>query len=211
MAYDLAGLREEVLFKLQHHDRFTDADVNLALNRGIDQLVIYGSENYEVWESVPPPDPNDASKLAVEYTLPTDLLYLKSVSFDSRPLKQLSQPEFVNTGGELVTDTGAPIYYYIRANLYLNLYPRPLEAKKVQIYYLQKPTDLSADADVPVINRVYSDALVSYACYWLLRGQPEEDERANRFLNDYQGQRVESRVNLHKNSVFKTQRTKGRR
>lgn len=209
MAYDLAGLRDEVKFKLQNHDRFTDDDVNLALNRGIDQIILFASENYSVYEATVPPDPTDASKLAMEFGLPDDLLYLKSVSWDGNPLKQLTQQEFVNTRAEFGQAQGRPYYYYVRSNGWINLWPRPQDSdKKVQIYYLQKPTDLSADTDAPAFGRQYSDALVAYACYWLLRGQPEEADRSQMFLVDYERERVRAKTSLHKNSTFKTRRVR---
>lgn len=216
MAYNLAGLREEVLFKLQHYERFTDEVVDLAINRAIDEVVMFGSENYAVYEINPPPDPADPSKLAFRWPLPDDLIYLKSVSFDGVPLKQLSQSQYIETTAEFSIAEGLPIYYYVLANSIINVWPRPdikNQVKKFQIYYLQKPADLVNDEDVPVIGRIYSASIISYACYWLLRGQPvdgtyADDPRANQFLRDYENQKAEARFELHRNSTFRTRRTR---
>jgi hypothetical protein len=209
MAYDLAGLRAESKFKLQNHDRFTDGDVDLAINRGIDQLVLFCSENYDVYNANAPLDPDGSGRLAMEFGLPSDTLYVKSVAWEGVPLKQLTQGEFISTRAEFGTAVGTPDRYYIRAVRWLNLFPRPeSDTQTAQIYYLKKPADLVADDAVPALGREYSDALVAYTCYWLLRGQPEEETRSQMFLADYERERVRTKTNLHKNSIFKTRRVR---
>lgn len=212
MAYDLAGLREEVLFKLQNHDRYTASICNLAINRGIDDLVLFISEDYGVYEALPPVDAADSSLYAIEFPLPADLFKLKSVSWDGEPISQLTQKEFVNTTAEFATGQGDPQYYYIRArsgrNKFLNVWPRPSTQKTVQIYYVAKPADLALDADVPVLDRAFSAPIVLYACWWLLIGQPEEEKRAGIFEAEYLAKRAEAYSNIRASNVYRTQRAR---
>lgn len=209
MAYNTAGLLEDVGFKLQNAARYT-RDVKLdGLNRGIEKLIMYASEDYDVREVTTPVDPTGVFAFAMEWPLPTDLLYLESVSVFGIPLTRCSQPEFVRTRAEFsLAMARIPTIYYVRANRFLNVYPRPSVENTVQIYGLFKPADLVNDDDPIPLDRLYSDALVSYAAWWCLQGQTEEGPRSAQFAADYMAQRSEAKFNKTQNTDHSVQNVK---
>lgn len=201
MAYDTAGLLADVAFKLQNAPRYTRAIRLDGLNRGIEKLVMYASEDYDVREATNPVDPSGVYPFAMEWPLPSDLLYLESVSCWGYPLKPVSQPQFVATRAEQSTARASvPSIYYVRAGRFLNVYPRPSQAYTYQIYGLFKPADLVNDTDAIPLDRLYSDALVSYAAWWCLQGQTEEAVRIAQFQQDYLTQRAEAKFNKTQNT-----------
>lgn len=211
MAYNLAGLRASVLFRLQGHDRFTSAVVDDAINKALDDLKIFDSDDFDVDNCNVPVDPADTSRLTMEWPLPDNCLYVKSVTFDGVPLDPLPHNLFINTGTEVRTPerNGFPRYFYIRKNSFINLFPRPSisdATKTVQVYSVKKDPDLAADGAVPTTKRVYTICVEFFACWYLLQGQPEEDERASNFLKSYLRLRSEAKFNLDKNTPFQTQR-----
>ncbi len=197
MGYDTAGLLADVAFKLQNNPRYTRTVRLDGLNRGIEDLILWASEDYDVREiPTTPLDPTGLNTYAMEWPLPTDTLYLASVSVEGFPLRLVSQQQYVATRGEQTRVQAAdPDIYYVRAGLYLDVYPRPSMSKPWQIYGLFKPADLALDTDPIPLARVYSAAIVSFACWWCLQGQTEEAGRLEMFLKDYTRQRAEAKFN----------------
>lgn len=74
------------------------------------------------------------------------------------PFNQLraNQPDFDLIGA------GVPERYYIKANQ-IGLWPAPNAVYTISIDYYKLPTELSADADTPIIPISYREALVQYA------------------------------------------------
>lgn len=74
------------------------------------------------------------------------------------PFNQLlaSQPD-LSTIGQSV-----PRNYYLRAGK-IGFWPTPNGTDTVSIVYYKNPTELSADADEPIIPKTYREALVQYA------------------------------------------------
>ena len=182
-----------------------------GLNRGIEDLILWASEDYDVREVLTPPDPTGVGVYAMEWPLPADILYLASVSVEGYPLKPVSQTQFVSTRAEQTqVQAGEPTIYYVRAGLFLNVWPRPALQKKWQIYGLFKPADLVNDTDPIPLTRVYSAALVSYSCWWCLKGQTQEENRIASFLGNYQRQRAEAKFNKTASIVHSVADTKPR-
>lgn len=212
MAYDTAGLLEDVWFKLQHNARYTRAVRLDGLNRGIEKLLMYASEDYDVREIQTPIDPTGVATYAMEWPLPPDILYLASVSVEGFPLKLVSQNQFVSTRGEQSQlQSPDPSIYYVRSGLYLNVFPRPSMNRKWQIYGLFKPADLNLDADPIPLTRLYSDALASYAAWWCVQGQTGEEARAAQFQQDYLAQRAEAKFNKTANTAHRVENVKAQR
>lgn len=212
MGYDTGGLLADVGFKLQNNPRYTRAIRLDGLNRAIEKTILFASDDYDVREVQNPPDPSGQFSFAMEWPLPTDLLYLASVSAKGYPLKPVSQAEFVSTRAEQSQDIAfVPSIYYVRANRYLNVWPRPSAQNLYQIYGVFKPADLVLDTDPIPMNRQYSDALVSYAAWWSLQGQTDEAIRAAGFMSDYMNQRAEAKYNLSLNTVYTTKNVKPQR
>lgn len=209
MAYNLLGFRNAVKLKLQNHDRFTDALIDDAINKGIDDIKIFDANDFDVDNCNVPVDPANTSQLVIEWPLPDNCLYVKSVSFDGLPLDPLPHHLFAHTGVEANLNQGRPRYFYIRKNSFINLWPRPQiadAAKTVQVYSVKKDPDLVLDTDAPLTKRVYTISVEFYAAWYLLNGQPEEEVRTENFLKDYYRLRAEAKFNLDRNIEYQTQR-----
>lgn len=74
------------------------------------------------------------------------------------PYNQLraSAPDLDKTGATL------PKYYYIKGGK-IGFWPQPNDAYTIAVDYYKVPTELSADADTPIIPLGYREALVQYA------------------------------------------------
>lgn len=216
MAYNTEGLRADVMFKLQGNVRYLPSatqDIVLdGLNRGIERVVAFASEDYDVQNVFNPPDPTGAFTYAMEWPLPANLIYVASVSCDGTTIRAATQEQFVSTRAERSRELAEiPSIYYIRAGLFLNVWPRPSAQKTYQIYGLFKPPDLVNPTDPIPLDRLYSDALVSYACWWCLQGQTGEIERAASFLQDYMFQRAEAKFNKSQNTQHAIRNVKPQR
>lgn len=225
MAYTTESLLEEVALKVQSHPRYTVSLRLKGLNRGLVDLERFLCENLKVDNVLNPLDPTDSTRYAMEFPLPADALFVQSMSFNGRPLRKLSQPEFVNTGGEfdVVAESGliapssfasslAPTSYYIRAGRFVNLWPRPTNQRTVQTYYQAAPAKLVNPAapatEVPELNSAYSDALIFYTVYWCALGVPGEEKRAEDFRALYLQERARVKFDLSSNSEHKIVRDK---
>lgn len=222
MAYTTATLLDEVDLKLERNPRFTTALRLKGLNRGLVDLARFVAENWKVDNVLNPLDPVDTNYYAMEFPLPSDAIFVSTVSFNGLKLRKLTQPEFVGTGAEFdIDNTGSnpapvslamspgPTGYYIRANQFLNLWPRPTTQKTVQIYYLAVPAELTNAADeVPELSAAYSDCLIFYACYWATLGVPGQQERTAVFRALYLEERARVKFDQSQNAEHKIGRAK---
>lgn len=212
MAYNAGELLEDLNAKLQGHPRFTSDIKFRAINKALDWLVLGASDNEDVWEAGPVVDPDDTSKYLMEVALPANIFFVKSVSFDGYPIKMLTQQEFVNTRAEFSTATGPPFSgCYIRANAYLNVWPRPGSSaadKLFQVYGVFKPTDMDEDADVPALARAFTEAALQYALYWCKDGIPGWEESSKIHLVNAYRERAEVKFHLQNNVPHKIGRVR---
>ncbi len=148
---------------------------------------------------------------------------MQSLSFNGRALRKMTENEFVATGAEFdaVADSGTPsspsfpsltpMSYYIRANQFVNLWPRPQNQRKVQIYGSFVPTELvnpTTTDEVPELNIAYSDCLVFYGCYWSALGVPGEEAKAELFRALYEKERARVKFDSSQNAEHKIKRDK---
>lgn len=70
---------------------------------------------------------------------------------------------------------GQPQYAYFADNT-INLFPAPLGAYTLTLRYYKRPTELSADADVPEIPSEFGEMLVAGASYRVLQAKQAYDE-----------------------------------
>lgn len=107
-----------------------------------------------------------------EYTLPTNLLVLDSVSYKQGSQlsyytlygKSLQEfDEYLNGWDGAAFGNGAPAYFHKYANK-LRLFPIPDEngTNNIKIYYRKRPTTLVNDGDTPEIPEEYHNAMVDY-------------------------------------------------
>jgi hypothetical protein len=206
MGYTAADLLADVAYKLQNNPRYTRAKRLDGLNRAIVKVYEYAMENNDIKTVLNPPDPTGTYLYASEFPLPQGTYYVQGVLFDGRKLTRISADEFLNTQAYSLQEQSTPKYYYIRNNLYLNLYPRPQQQKTVTLMGLFAPTDLVNDTDVPELDPRYSDAVVAYATWWCLDSQTGEGERAAAMWQMYQTARAEAKFNMNQSTQHVTLR-----
>lgn len=217
MAYNLAGLQASTLARLQNHPRYVPLVVD-AINKALDDLKIFCADQFDIDNCHTPVDPEHTDRLALEFPLPPNTLYVKSVTYDGIPLDLLPEAAFVRAVGlygawggfyDKGATFGPPGYYYVRKNTYLSLWPRPSIAdphNHVQLWSVKKDPDLALPIDVPTLNRVYTICVEMYACWYMLMGQPEEEDRAEKFRQLYFAGRAEAKFNLDRNLDYQTKR-----
>lgn len=211
MSYTCGDLLDDVWRKLQYHDRF-DRGMRLAgLNRAVEKVILYASQDDQIMEITAPTDPNNPNLVAREFPLPPQVLKVSSVSWDGQPLKQATQSEYVQTFDWMWRSFAmAPSWYYIRDSAYLALAPQATVPKKIFLWGVFKPADMVADTDAVPLLRQYSDALVAYAAWWCTDGLKGEEEAARNqaFLEQYMSWRAEAKMNFSQNSLYKINRTR---
>lgn len=162
MTYQRSTLADKVKRRLKD-GAFSDSDINDYLNDIQNEVV--GADEYPFLEAI------DTDTLSVgdkEYTLPTD--YQVSILFEVSdpaninntldltyvPYRQLlaKQPNAL-----IATAQYAPCKYTLFANRLI--FDVPVDkAYTVKLYYLKKPTQMTADTDVPVIPEEFSEIYV---------------------------------------------------
>ena len=209
MAYNAATLLADVAFKLQNNPRYTPAVQLDGLNRAIVKLYEYSLENVDVYETEVPVDPQDPSKFANEIPLPPRTYFVDQVTFHRRPLARMTTEQWVNTRTNENLDKGTwPIYYYVRNNQYLEIYPRPTEQHRIDVFGLFAPPDLVLPTDVPALDPRYTDAAVAYAAWWCLDSQTGEGERASAMMQNYLAFRAEAKFNATQSSIHTLSRAR---
>lgn len=179
MSYNLGFLKGRVKKILQEDPFFSDDDVVDAINRGIDDIVLFSKYTREIYTF-----PSVTSQQ--EYTLPDDFMCLHAVTFDGgRRMNEMTLDEWIDVNNTNVI-SGTPEKYMVRNNLYLT-FDRPADrVADIKIFYTKKTTDLVLDADAVPIKREYSDCIVNYAIYWLY----QNDNRTADAAAAYQQYRV---------------------
>ena len=97
-----------------------------------------------------------------EYTLPPDILLLRSVHHKGRKLRPLSSreaEEYLSTG----IANGEPTHFWSWATK-ISLYPQPTEADAddLQIFYTRQPAVVAAVGDTPEVPMEYHSRIVEY-------------------------------------------------
>lgn len=129
------------------------------------------------------------------YAIPSDVLRIRRVEYNERRISKVSLEELdtvdsYQTSGDA---SGEPIYYYEwSGNIYF--YPTPSENDKViSVYYLKRPTELSAVSDVPDIPEQFHPDLVRY-CLSRAKEVDEEYDKAQETMNDFRMRVAETKA-----------------
>ncbi len=133
------------------------------------------------------------------YTLPNDMLTLRSIKCDGRKLRPMSLseaetqiPDFDNTA---IYPVDLPQSFWIWANQ-LYLYPSPSsQALQLRIYYTRQPVDVVNLTDVPELLPQYHNRIVEYC----LQQAYELDE--NWAASQIKGKQFADGVNQLKDNV----------
>lgn len=104
------------------------------------------------------------------YTLPTDVsriveMYVIPVSQPQwAPLEQVSLHRMLQwrQGGQAAATTGSVTHYCLVGLSEFEVWPTPTTADTIKIYYVQLPTPLSDDGDLPILPEPYASKLLEY-------------------------------------------------
>ena len=99
-----------------------------------------------------------------DYTLPNDILTLRSIRYNGKKLKGLSiqeSEEYIDSDSAVAE--GTPFCFWIYAHD-LTIYPIPQEnvVNGLKIYYTRQPEEVNAGGDTPEIPAAYHNRLVEY-------------------------------------------------
>lgn len=135
-----------------------------------------------------------------EYTLPTNVLRLRSVKYQGLPLKGISLQEadsiLGNYDDPLNVPTGIPTTFWVFAQS-LRLYPTPATGggADLTLYYTRTPNDLVTLADTPDIPVQYHNRIVEYCltqAYELDDNYNAAQIKASQFQNGLERSRGEA-------------------
>ncbi len=210
---NLGGLRVRTQFRLQNDPRFTDAMVNLALNKAVIRLMIFIRNSLSIMKAntFVLQGGTYAGKFAMEYPMPPGTLWVDSLSFDGQqPLRVMSQDELANTGIETSNGIGDPygaFYWFNNAGLmFVTIYPRPGRVAVLEFYGGIAPAPMVLDTDTPPYGELYFDTLESYAVSYLTKGMEGLEAKADAAKEDWKEERAEAKFNQTLNRVYKTKR-----
>ncbi len=135
-----------------------------------------------------------------DYALGANVLFILSiVMVNTSPAEQHRLiKKGISSVDEMTTAVEGTPVYYARFGLKITVEPIPPDADiTFKVRHIQRPTELSADGDIPVLSREWDNAILYRAAQFFFIGLGEMD-RGQIFLgvfNDYvQGRRVTDRM-----------------
>lgn len=171
-ALSLSDIRNQIRLIIKDNDssrrRYTDDNINFLINEGqrdVENLTWLLSKNTTI----------TLVSGTTYYSLPTGVVEIARVDKDYQLLDEVSVDKLDsdNNGSKWQNQGGVPLKYFQDSTRIdsLGFYPYPsgtASTGTVHVYYVRKPTDLSADSDIPFesIDRYlsYNDLLVYYPC-----------------------------------------------
>lgn len=120
-----------------------------------------------------------------EYTLPPDILLLRSIHYGGSkltPLNSREAEEYIQ-----IQQSGTPGTFWVWANK-LNLFPTPSasDPDDLQIFYTRQPANVTVTADVPELPLEYHNRIVEYClqqAYELDENWEAASQKAGQFVN----------------------------
>lgn len=205
--YNAGYLIALALNKLQNDPYFSHDNALDFLNEAQDDLAVFAHVNVEE-------DQQTTVVGQAEYPWPATALQVIGANYNGYELDEMTFEEYRRKGGIMAQNSssfGDPSDYYVRSNAKTGVYPTPGDTKILRQYYVPKPTDLVLDADVPVIPRVYTQALVYYITYKLLETDAARLTEATYHYNLYLSKRAEHAASLSASRKRKVRNTIKRR
>lgn len=205
MGVALGYLKTKVQQKLQSDPFFSEEEMVASINEGIDEIVAFARHTNDIASANTEIDPT-TNLFRLEYALPPDFMFIRGVTLDDVDLREMTHEEWRGTGSPTSDVVGTPSKFFIRNNEVVGLYPRPDSVANIKIYYIRKPDDLVNDTDESNIPRVFSRAVVHYACYDLLLNDGRKEDAENHFQK-WLLRRAEASLELNMNRKRKVRRT----
>lgn len=105
----------------------------------------------------------DAVGNQAEYTLPVDILELRSVRYDSVKVTSVTMQEYDEYIGTQNLSSTNPLVYHIYENTMI-VWPIPPAdfSNAISIYYTRMPVEVTASSDVPELAVKYHNRIVEY-------------------------------------------------
>lgn len=98
------------------------------------------------------------------YSLPTRYWYAISLRDDTNDRVLMPRPtEWINAQD---TDTTGPPQYWVREGSNHRLYPTPNAVYSINVFYVQRPVDLSADNDTTIFDGRDWDEIIKWGAIW---------------------------------------------
>ena len=201
--YNRGYLKGLVRKKLQGDNYFTDTDIEDALNESQDDLAIFTKANLT----------REALTLVAGqdlYDWPATALTIAGVNYNGIELDYMTNEEWRRRGGLSVSNQAsltAPGNYSTEGKQ-LIIFPTPGDpSATVLVFFVPKPTDMTDDADVPSVSRVFSKPWVHLALSNLLEGDAARLADATYHYDMYLKRRAENGVNENASRTRKFRNT----
>lgn len=191
-------IQDRVLDLVSRSDSTTRNRVKDSINLGYKQFVsrelwpfrettttlstVGGTQEYSLTSNFSTLDNDNILSVTLQGAAPTKLIYW--------PFNQLraDQPDFTTIGSSI------PQRYYLKGGS-IGLWPTPDTVYSVSVDYYITPTELSADADEPIIPVAYREALVKYALA-AEHDYNSDPDLAQKAMNEYEQIVSLARMNL---------------
>jgi hypothetical protein len=201
--YNFAYLKDLVLKKLQGDAYFSTLDIENALNESQDDLAIFTKANLVKALFV-------VTVGQDTYDWPTDALAINGINVNGLELDEITQEEWRKQGGLSPFNSANPIpssSFCIQGKKII-LYPMPGDASlPTFLFYIPKPAELVTDAQVPVVDRVFTKPWVHLAVSNLLETDGKRLEEASYHYGMYLKRRAENAVNENQSRKRKFRNT----
>jgi len=176
-----------------NEDRFTDDDSSLS-PMGIislinDAALDFASLSHCLLSS------STTSLVAAqsEYSLPSDCLAPYRITVDGEEIRQKTQRELDELLSEWQSESGTPLYYFYSGETTIRLVPTPdtdMAGKDLEIFYYEKPDEMSQDTDVCDIPDEYCPYLASYVGAIILENDGEVNKANLHWQRYYSGVKI---------------------
>src|SRR5512143_2139024 len=167
----LSDIRSRVRTKFEHSSttRWSDADINAAINDGLGELA-EATRYYERWVSLPLKQ--DRTYYDLRGLTPETAMSVTAVWHEAG-VRWLTPINLGDIGYEQWEETsGNPIAWFTRGLWWLGIHPRPSSDvdEWIRIYYVGMPPEMSDDGHEPKqLPDEFVPALEEYALYELLQ------------------------------------------
>jgi len=138
--------------------QITDADIFRWINDGQNEI----AQLHELLESTAE---SDTVPGTVDYTLPNNMVRLKAVYYDGRPLEVMSNAQFDESIARYNDGDSVPVgspYIVTSWGNKVSLYPAPVEAKTLKLRYVCFPAPVDKTSDQLNLPLRYHNRLVEY-------------------------------------------------
>lgn len=194
----LSTLRAQVRKNMQDDGTyFPDSTIDFWLNKALEECSEIVGEYKQSEDQTTVSGTHD-------YLIPDNCIDITDVTWDNLPLKKVDLSwilsQYSNTVNPITT-TGQPAFYADENFGYIRIYPAPMEAKTLTIYFEGYAPSLAADTDIIPFVRKADEVCIQYASMQLC-AQDGENGRYGMYKDLYLGARGKFRIAQKRKPVF---------